>query len=326
MKKTKIFILFTLSVLLLSACRPERPAYVIGEGKMEDMLFDYHVAMAMAENADGDIESNRYLMSQAVFDKYGVTRAEFDSSMVWWCAHSEKLKDIYTKVSVRLERQAQLLGAEDAQDENVYANLSTDGDTANVWNRKPYALLINNTLDNLYQFHLDADSTYKPGDKFTLAFNPVFLSQSGNREAYVLFSLQYQNDSIEGMVREISGSYAFELNASPSGKYTDVPLKSIIGAIYLPSESPDRTILSLTDIVLVRYHQMSTVSPSDTLREDSTNQVDTLIASPEAEMDARELNKVRQTPEQIKAAGGEIHKFNIVKDVPLKKKLVRRRR
>ena len=76
------FVCVVLVVALLSGCRPERPGYVLSEDKMEDILYDYHVAQAMAENEEGDVARHRYLMAQTVFEKHGVTQEVFDSSMV----------------------------------------------------------------------------------------------------------------------------------------------------------------------------------------------------------------------------------------------------
>ena len=48
---------------------------------LEEILYDYHLAQAMAENGARDsMDFRRYSYVRAVFDKHGVTEAEFDTS------------------------------------------------------------------------------------------------------------------------------------------------------------------------------------------------------------------------------------------------------
>ena len=63
-----------LLLLVLTACRPQLPKGVIGEGKMERILYDYHMMQGVAENtpADtGNMETYRYELMSAVFKKHG---------------------------------------------------------------------------------------------------------------------------------------------------------------------------------------------------------------------------------------------------------------
>lgn len=325
MQRSVVVLCVVLLVALFSGCRPERPGHVLSERVMEDILYDYHVAQAMAESEDGDVARHRYLMAQAVFAKHGVTQEVFDSSMVWWCAHSERLKLVYARVTLRLQRQVSMMGAVQLRSENAYAHLSADGDTANVWNRRPYALLVNNELDNVYQFDVVADSTYRVGDSFTLAFRPVYVSKGGACDAYLLLGMEYENDSIEGVVRTVAAGSrdVFELGVAPSERFGDVRIRRVFGCVYLPSDADGLNVLSLSDIVLVRYHKLADVAGSveDVALNDS---VDSLVVADDS-LDVGDGGRRRQTPAEIRAAGGDTHKFRIVKDKPLRRNVVRRR-
>ena len=54
-----------LFIALLVACTPQRPSGVLSEGKMEDILYDYHLALAMVQNEGGD-ETQRFIYKDAV--------------------------------------------------------------------------------------------------------------------------------------------------------------------------------------------------------------------------------------------------------------------
>ena len=223
---------------------------------------------------------------------------------------------------MRLQRQVSLLGAVQAKPESVYAHLDTEGDTANLWNRRPYALLVNNALDNFLRFEVVADSTYRVGDRFTVAFKPLYVSKGAPAEAYLLFGMEYENDSIEGVVRTVvdGAKGVFELEVAPSERFASVRVRRVFGCVYLPSDDERLMVLSLSDIVLVRYHSLVNVpdSVAGTAVADSLVVVGDSLGGDSAE-------HRRLTPAEIKAAGGETHKFKIVKDKPLRRNVVRRR-
>ena len=89
-------------ILLLSvtfSCKPTVPADYIQPSDMEDILYDYHVAQAMGREGQKNslpYDENGYF--QAVLRKYQVTEAEFDSSLVYYYSHAERLKKIYKNV------------------------------------------------------------------------------------------------------------------------------------------------------------------------------------------------------------------------------------
>lgn len=74
------------------SCKPGPPDGVLGAGKMEDVLYDYHMAQAMAQQMPGDsIAYYTRLYQEAVFMKYGITQSDFDKSMIWYERHADKL-------------------------------------------------------------------------------------------------------------------------------------------------------------------------------------------------------------------------------------------
>ena len=97
----------------LLACKPSMPDDVLSPGKMEDILYDYHLAdgMAYAEANYDQLGYKKMVYREAALRKHGVTKAEFDSSMVYYYRHTEKLHDIYLNLAKRLNNDALALGA-----------------------------------------------------------------------------------------------------------------------------------------------------------------------------------------------------------------------
>lgn len=95
------------------SCKPQVPDEYIQPDEFEDILYDFHLADGMA-NGNGDRADVSYdvtLYRQAVLHKYGITQAEFDSSLVYYMRHADRLHKIYENLSQRFEDEAMALGA-----------------------------------------------------------------------------------------------------------------------------------------------------------------------------------------------------------------------
>ena len=77
------------------------------------------------------MEIQRYLYVQSVFQKHGITEAEFDSSMVWYSSRPDKLYKMYQRLGDRYATESRSLGLGVSETE-LYANMSSVGDTANI--------------------------------------------------------------------------------------------------------------------------------------------------------------------------------------------------
>ena len=129
-----IIIYIGIVLILPSACKPGVPSEYIQPGDMEDILYDYYVSQGIASvpnvNAGGE-DYRRDLYFNAVLKKHHVTRAEFDSSLVYYYTRADHFIDICREVQDRLSQDALDLGASEGEVER-YTTQSLTGDTANV--------------------------------------------------------------------------------------------------------------------------------------------------------------------------------------------------
>lgn len=308
---------YLLFVILVFSCTPDRPSGILSEDELEDIMVDYHLALAMAEVQNGELQDNRYVFTQAALKKHGVTEAEFDTSLVYWCKHSEKLVKICERVSKRLNYMAESQGVE-RQEKNPYSFLATEGDTANIWNLRDGVVIIPNVIDNIYSFSIDADTTYLPGDYFMWAFTTQFLSSDHYNEAYALLSIYYDNDSIVGTSQRITNNRQVEIKLTCPARFKDIPIRSVNGILYMPLRDSGFGILAANDFVLVRYHDLKRKKGEDKENEslkDISLDKDLPIQSDSA--------YVRQNPYDIRDEQADERTIKIVRDKPLR---VHRRR
>ena len=187
----------TIILLGMTSCKPGVPRQYIQPSKMEDILCDYHIAQGMGQTAAGSEEQRNYkirLYEDAVFRKYGVTRAEFDSSLQFYYKRSDWFRKIYERVSDRLNQQALTYGA--SQGELSLMTLSASGDTADIWTDRKAMLFMPMAPYNKYQFTMKADSSFHQGDHFLLSFNSSFIFQEGTRDGIAYLAIVYENDSV----------------------------------------------------------------------------------------------------------------------------------
>ena len=242
----------------LQSCKPTIPSQYLSKDKMEDILYDIHVAEAMAatEAQPGAENANMISYKEAILKKHEVTSEEFDSSMVYYMRHTKLLHDIYVKLGDRLTAEAQSLGA-DVNDMNRFGNVSS-GDTANVWNGARSMVLSASAPLNYSSFDIPVDSGFHKGDRLMLDFEAQFIFQDGMRDGVAMIAVTFKNDSVaSGNIRMSSSQhYSLQLEDRDS-----LGIKSVKGYFLLNNgdfnSSPSLTTLKLMflqNIRLVRMH------------------------------------------------------------------------
>lgn len=250
------YIYIIVIMALLYACKPQIPDRYLQPGELEDILYDYHLADAMAETGNGghDAQYNKQLYRQAALKKHGITQAELDSSLVYYTRHSDRLHSVYENLAKRFGDEALALGAS-ANDINRYGNITSDGDTANVWTGEKHVILMAEAPYNVMTFDFTADTTYHKGDRIILNFNSDFIFKDGIRDAIAMLAVQFSNDSVACNAMHISSNSKYNVTVSDNDR---IGIKAVRGFFYLPKgnnySATSLRLLSITNISVVRFH------------------------------------------------------------------------
>lgn len=270
-------ILFVFLLVLLSACTPKVPGEYIQPGDMEDILYDYFVSQGMArEEDDGGrvMDYRRELYFDAVLKKYDVTRAEFDSSLVYYYTRADRFVKIWKNVQDRLGEAAIDYGASAGEVETFTAR-SLTGDTANIWNGVFSQALVPYAPYNRLQYSIQADTAFRKGDSFMLTWYSNFLYQSGSKDAVAYMAIRYKNDSIASQTVHFSTDGFSQLRMDGC----DEPVKEVKGFVYLGQgyeTTSAMRMLILSNIQLIRFHKKADVVKEPELMKseaDSLSQV-----------------------------------------------------
>ena len=253
-------------VAILVSCAKEIKH--LSPGDIEDVLYDYHIAQNIPIT-DDDRDYQRQVNFNAVLKKHGVSREKFDSSMVYYLRHADKLQKIYTRINERMSNEALNLGA-NIEGYNLYSDFKEGGDTANIYRGEVFSVLSNYVPYNKTSFRLKADTAYHKGDKFVFELDSKFHYQDGYRNATIALALTYDNDSVMSTYSSFSSDshQRLTLDASDSLK-----LKSISGFVIMNNgRNETRTTLKLiflSNVRLIRCHQQ----PAQESESESTDSV-----------------------------------------------------
>lgn len=262
MKLLNILVALSVGWMVL-ACKPTIPSKFLQPDEMAKILYDYHLAEGIASNVKaGDTIALRSYRS-GILAKYGVTEAEFDSSMVYYERHTKLLEDVYQKITDRLNAENTALGGSVI---GIDDNLSANSDTANVWKSSPCFILSPYVAVNSYSFEIKADTSFYSGDRFLLDFETQFIYQDGMRDARALLAVTYTNDSTEYTTCMLSSSSRYHLQIDNAGR---LGIKSVRGFWILNNgTSSDFTssstlrLLVVSKIRLVKMHTKEQPVPS----------------------------------------------------------------
>ena len=278
MKRRNITWALLLGAAFVTGCGKQVPAGVIQPDRMESILYDYHLSIAMSNNLSYSENYQKEAYKNYVFDKHRVTEAEFDSSMVWYTRHTEELATIYKKLGERFRSEKKHVRNLLAMRENKPAT-SLPGDTVDVWYDRKLYLLTAAPLTDKITFEIPADSNFKAKDAFLWSADYIFLSE-GKRKAVMGFNVLFDNDSVAGHVEDVTRSGVRTLYIKPDSAFA---VKSVNGFIYYEGndslKKSDPGVI-INNITLTRYHEQADTTATaakDSLTVDKKAASDSIV-------------------------------------------------
>lgn len=236
---------------LLCACKPGTPRDVLSESKMEEVLYDYHLAQALAKTAQGDsVAYQSRLLTAAVYSKHGIDAAQFDRSMEWYARHTEQLGKIYQRLAERMGDTSASVGAGPTSKNLSQQNLNTD--TLLLY-RPSSHILLQSQGKNRYVFAQKADTALQRGDQLRLTFTTALHRRSGAQQGIALLAVRYAGDSIAYTQQAI---YAMGRQTVTLRVASDRKVEEVKGFVYLVSPWTERPCLfTVSDLSLSRIRQ-----------------------------------------------------------------------
>lgn len=160
-----IVLLFTFAVV--TSCI-DRPDIVLDEPQLIDVLVDVHRAeglleMQQSQNRHPD-ENERYQKEviAAVLQKHGVSKAQYDSTLMWYAQNLKLLTRVYGHVDERLREEHDHWSLQ-ASEMRTFA-ISEAGDSVELWSLREHLVLDPLKYSAFRFWEIPSDSNYVDGD------------------------------------------------------------------------------------------------------------------------------------------------------------------
>lgn len=236
---------FIVGLAFLTSCGKEIPDEIIQPKKMERVLYDYHLMLSLSDNSKS---TEREANKNYIFQKHDITKADFDSSMVWYTRETKELMTIYENLNKRFKREyehtARLLESREDTDSRTFAS----GDTVDVWIKENLLWFTKAPLNNLQTFEIKADTTFREKDAFYWNMDYCFFAEG---EAIMGLNVVYENDSVIGMTKSVTQSGPQSIYLHTDSTFN---IKTLNGFIYVPENQDEKPNILVHHISLTRYH------------------------------------------------------------------------
>lgn len=293
MKRLSYILLLLLALAAGFTACDKAPSGIIKESKMEDLLVDIYKAQAYIDNHpdEFDSDSSRQAMKQAVFNKYHITQADYDTSLVWYAHNIETYDKVYKKVIDRLgdeqkklQKQAGMSGtvvagqygpgtAQASGVAEAHKRYGAKGDTANVWKGDAMYMIFPDMNCGYIKFDLEPDAEYKSGDRYQLNMKLLAFGNDFN----ILLAVDYADGSTSFMNRTTSATGWFTMDLqTDTGRVVDRVYGYLRydmraqGAAFVDSIQLLRTHLSLPDFGYIGAQKF--ISPNKNARRPGQSQ------------------------------------------------------
>ena len=118
---------FALSILLLSCNKGvEKPANLMSEGKMEDVLYDIALLQVMNSFSPKTLEDNGVKAGEYIYKKYAIDSLTLAQNQAYYASDLERYKKLQGKVADRLKKQKTLADTLAKKDKDKLKDIKKD--------------------------------------------------------------------------------------------------------------------------------------------------------------------------------------------------------
>lgn len=267
MRKAATYLICLLICMLVGASCIDRPDYVLDEEHMVDLLVDVHKAEGLMElqaSQHGDQDFQKSVMA-AVLVEHGVSRAQYDSSLMWYARHLKQLVRVYSHVDERLLEEYDSWSALSSQSKDF--STSEQGDSVQLWSMRNYVILDRTRFLERRFWELESDSNFLSGDTLRWTFDVEHLSDGQKLMASIAFSRDPKewrgaNAGKQDQKKYIPvGQSTLLIEQNGAQELTAVPdsmasfEKAFLSVVLIVSDTlKEKSPVFLNNISLTRYH------------------------------------------------------------------------
>ena len=255
--KKKLIPYFLVAQWIIVSCI-SRPDYVLDEDTMVSLLTDVHRSEGLLElQQDNKVITNDEAYKQAVMAavlvKHHVTRAQYDSSLVWYGQNLSYLVKVYNKVQKNLIDDIDYWKNVGTERESKF-DISMAGDSVELWSIENYLTMDERRFGSFRSWEIPTDSNFVKGDSLIWHLHVPYVPESHILVATLSFDYEdilEMNVSHSEVARQDT-SISMSLRSD-----TTVMFKSIIASVALLKDSMavDDNYAFIDSLSLIRIHR-----------------------------------------------------------------------
>jgi hypothetical protein len=251
MLKKAIKWLFCCVVLLQFACS-NRPDDILSRSEMKSFLTDLHLLEGVFLSDVTISEDDKILYYQALFQKHGISKAQFDSSLVYYTRNPKVFERIYTGVNKNLE------GLRAEVEAGKYTPVLPDSIRLkpleiNIWNQDTTFTYPDDSTKNQSGFSL-VNSGLLTKDIYSFSFRMRALPHDSVKSGYTTFRIHYADGNVDSLWHKVNNDsvlrrYKFRFNAA-----RNIKIDSLSGVFYASPTRQDTISFVVDSIMLFRKY------------------------------------------------------------------------
>lgn len=248
------------------------PKNILSEKEMQQVHTDMLIADAII-GTDYNVyptDSAKIEIYESVFRKYQISRALYDSSLVWYGRNLDIYMKIYERIIADLTRRNLDLG-------DIQADLTptSRNDSVNIWPRRNYMVFHPQSVFNGVTFDLKPETNYPSGSSFVLGVRVWGLPEGMNHYPEIRMVAEQRDTTLRAESRITKdGYYETVLKTMPTRQ-----VRRVYGYIWMNSRDSIDYKIYVDSLTLIRYNYGTTFeikgdgaveqtpeSPSDSLQ------------------------------------------------------------
>jgi hypothetical protein len=200
LNKSTFRIITAIGILLILGACSGRPKGILNKSDMTEILTEMHKLEGSLDAAgllsDQTVEKDNYYKS--ILEKYKITQAEFDSSVVWYTKNPKKFAKIYDEVFIRITQL----------DKSVKKGKYYPVDTTehlkvkiNLWTKAEKYVFTKDSVRTKLNFEIK-DSTLIFGDVYTLRFLQQIAPEDSCQDQHIIFRINYSKGKADSIYQK----------------------------------------------------------------------------------------------------------------------------
>lgn len=251
-KLLRFFIFTALCTITLTACT-HKPDNVMSQTEMVNFLTDLHKldgALALQAFKTDSIDELKIYYYNALFNKYGITKADFDSSLVWYVDNPKKFTNIYTKVQENLTKFET-----DVKNRKFHPidSVALRNSEKNIWHDRIAYHLSKDSNTTQIKFSIkNKDLQWK--DIYSLGFRHRMKQKTAGLYPHAVMRIFYANGKVDSVYTKLhNDSILRDYNLILTARYKST-IDSITGNISGSKKMNIKMIMTIDSLKLIRKY------------------------------------------------------------------------